>query len=81
MKEKLDTWLDHAFAVVEERTDKCSIKEYFVMLGLIADMIYDKTMRRTSVENTIFNCGLTEENAACMFELWEQLDIISEEGS
>lgn len=82
MMEKIMAWLDHANAVVEECKNTENPKEYLIMLGLVSSMIYE-LIEVKGIENMIFYSGLSEENAAIMFQLWEELNkiISKEEGS
>ena len=82
MPEKAYSWYEHAIAVVESRMEDPGDKEYQVMNKLVALMMYEFIEKR-GIENTIFDLGLSEENAAVMFQLWEELNelISKEEGS
>lgn len=79
MDEKIKAWCEHATAVIAKCEDPA---DYFTMVSLALVML-DELAEKRGVEEMIFRIGLQEDNAASMFQLWEELnEIISKkEGS
>ena len=79
MNENIRAWCEHATAVIAKCEDPV---DYFTMVSLALVML-DELAEKRGVEETIFRIGLQEDNAASMFQLWEELNEIvnKEEGS
>lgn len=77
MNEKIRAWCEHVTAVIAKCEDPV---DYFTMVSLAILMLGELA---GGVEEMIFKLGLQEGNAACMFQLWEELNEIinKEEGS
>lgn len=79
MDEEIKAWCEHAAAVIAKCEDPM---DYFTMMSLAFIMLIELAEKR-GVEEMIFGIGLHEENAASMFQLWEELNkiISKKEGS